>query len=66
MPQTTSAVQLLPYLDRITHGDCITMLAELPSACADLVGTDPAHLVGYRERNGRRVGNDDNHAWLLS
>lgn len=65
MSQTNIAAQLLPYLDRITHGDCIAVLAELPSACVDLVVTDPPYLVGYRERNGRPVGNDDNDAWLL-
>lgn len=65
MSQTHFAAQLLPYLDRVTHGDCIAVLAELPPTCVDLVVTDPPYLVGYRERNGRRVGNDDNDAWLL-
>ena len=65
MPQTSGAAELLPYLDRVTHGDCIAVLAKLPPACVDLVVTDPPYLVGYRERNGRPVGNDDNDAWLL-
>jgi adenine-specific DNA-methyltransferase len=65
MSQTNVAAQLLPWLDRVTHGDCIAVLAELPTACVDLVVTDPPYLVGYRERNGRRVGNDDNDAWLM-
>lgn len=65
MSQTNTAVRLLPWLDRVTHGDCIAVLAELPPACVDLVVTDPPYLVGYRERGGRRVGNDDNDAWLL-
>lgn len=27
MPQTTGAAQLLPYLNCVTHGDCIAVLA---------------------------------------
>ena len=66
MSQNNVAAQLLPYLqDRVTHGDCIAVLTELPSACVDIVVADPPYLVGYRERNGRPVGNDDNDAWLL-
>ena len=65
MSQSNVAARLLPYLNRVTHGDCIAVLAELPRAGVDLVVTDTPYLVGYRKRNGRRVGKDDNDAWML-
>jgi site-specific DNA-methyltransferase (adenine-specific) len=30
----------------------------------DMVLTDPPYIVGYKDRSGRRVANDDNDAWL--
>lgn len=48
----------------ILTGDCTTVLPSLPSGSADLILTDPPYLVRYRDRNGRRIANDDNDAWL--
>jgi site-specific DNA-methyltransferase (adenine-specific) len=51
-------------LNRVTCGDCVDVLAHLPRACVDFTLTDPPYLVNYRDRQGRRVANDDNDAWL--
>jgi site-specific DNA-methyltransferase (adenine-specific) len=48
----------------IIHGDCVKLLAELPTGCAQFILTDPPYLVSYQSRDGRKVPNDDNDAWL--
>ena len=58
------AGQKNPYLNTITHGDCISLLARMPAESADLALTDPPYLVRYISRDGRRVPNDDNDRWL--
>jgi len=52
------------YLNTITQGDCISLLARMPAESADLALTDPPYLVRYISRDGRRVPNDDNDRWL--
>jgi site-specific DNA-methyltransferase (adenine-specific) len=48
----------------ILRGDCLQVLPQLAAGSADFVLTDPPYLVDYRARDGRRVPNDDNDAWL--
>jgi len=48
----------------ILHGDCLDILPRLAAGSADFVLTDPPYLARYRGRDGRRVPNDDNDAWL--
>ncbi|WP_439926225.1 DNA methyltransferase [Nitrobacter sp. JJSN] len=36
----------------------------MPAGSVDFVLTDPPYLVNYRSRDGRRVANDNNDAWL--
>lgn len=54
-----------PYLNTVTHGDCIATLRALPDESVDLVLTDPPYLVRYRDRNGRSILNDDNGRWIF-
>jgi site-specific DNA-methyltransferase (adenine-specific) len=71
-PPTSSFAQLslettmstTPYLNAITHGDCTTLLRQLPDACTDLVLTDPPYLVRYRDRQGRTLLGDHNGRWV--
>ena len=44
----------------ILCGDALDLLAGFPVESVDLVVTDPPYLVGYRDRFGRSVRNDDN------
>lgn len=53
------------YLNKVLHGDCISLLENLPDNSVDFVLTDPPYLVRYRDREGRRIHNDGNDAWLL-
>ncbi len=55
---------LSQMLNNVTCGDCVDVMAHLPSRCVDFVLTDPPYLVRYHDRSGRRVINDDNDAWL--
>ena len=48
----------------ILQGDCLAILPTLVAESADFILTDPPYLVNYRSRDGRKVANDDNDAWL--
>jgi hypothetical protein len=48
----------------ILHGDCLRILLQLAGGSVDFALTDPPYLVRYCGRDGRRVPNDDNDAWL--
>jgi adenine-specific DNA-methyltransferase len=52
------------FVNRVIHGDCVTVLRSLPSASVDLVVTDPPYLVNYRPRDGRQCLNDNDDYWL--
>src|SRR5437763_1958951 len=52
------------FLNAVTQGDCLTLLPEMAPSSIDLVLTDPPYLARYSSRDGRRVPNDDNEAWL--
>ena len=36
------------YLDSIRLGDCVTLMAELPARCVDLVVTDPPFAIDFK------------------
>lgn len=46
------------------NGDCIHVMKQLPAASVDFILTDPPYLINYTARDGRKVRNDDNAAWL--
>jgi site-specific DNA-methyltransferase (adenine-specific) len=48
----------------IAHGDCIGVMREMDANSVDFVLTDPPYITRYRSRDGRRVANDDNSAWV--
>ena len=48
----------------IIHGDCQQIMRTLPDASVDLVLTDPPYIVRYRDKNGRKIENDDNGRWV--
>ncbi|MGD0797751.1 MAG: DNA methyltransferase [Acidobacteriaceae bacterium] len=54
----------LPPRNAILHGDCIDVLGGLASDSFDFALTDPPYIVRYESRDGRRVHNDENSAWL--
>ena len=51
-------------VNTVMLGDCVQLLAGLPSESVDFILTDPPYLVNYRDRSGRSVRNDDNDLWL--
>lgn len=48
----------------VLQGDCIEVMADMPSESVDFILTDPPYLCRYRDRSGRTVANDDNPRWL--
>lgn len=62
--ESTQELSLKPLLNTVTHGNCVKLMAQMPSASVDFVLTDPPYLVRYRDRQGRTLANDDNDSWL--
>lgn len=54
----------LTSVNTVMHGDCVALMRRMPSASVDFILTDPPYLVGYRDRSGRTVQNDNNESWL--
>ncbi len=48
----------------IIRADCLEVLPQLSEGSVDFILTDPPYLANYISRDGRRVLNDDNDAWL--
>ena len=57
-------MRIFNALNTVMLGDCVQLMAGLPSASVDFILTDPPYLVNYRDRSGRTVTNDDNDRWL--
>ncbi len=55
---------MTPFRNSIIHADCLKALPMLPDNRVDFILTDPPYLVNYKPRDGRKVSNDDNAAWL--
>lgn len=52
-------------VNQIIHGDATEQLAALTTKSVQLIITDPPYLIGYRDRRGRTVANDNNPANVL-
>jgi len=50
--------------DVIFNGDCIEVMQAFDSGTVDFILTDPPYVTRYRDRQGRKVANDDNGRWL--
>src|SRR4051794_12223987 len=48
----------------IIHGNCLHILPQLSEGVVDFILTDPPYLANHTSRDGRRIQNDDNDAWL--
>jgi adenine-specific DNA-methyltransferase len=59
-----ATADMRPFLDRVILGDCVKMMRNLPDGCADLILTDPPYVANYRDRDGRKILNDDNTKWI--
>ena len=49
------------YLNRVHHGDCLAVMADLPPACVDLVVTSPPYNL--REGSGNGWKSPKNRKW---
>jgi DNA modification methylase len=59
---TISQTTITP--NTIINGDCVNIVSQLQAGSVDFILTDPPYLVGYKDRAGRSIKNDDNDAWL--
>ena len=50
--------------DRVQQADSLALMPMLPDNCVDFILTDPPYLQQFCDRDGRRLRNDDNDAWL--
>jgi adenine-specific DNA-methyltransferase len=48
----------------VLQGDCLNVMQHLRSGSVDFVLTDPPYLAHYCSRDGRRVANDGDAAWI--
>jgi site-specific DNA-methyltransferase (adenine-specific) len=48
----------------IFNADCIDVMQAFDSGTVDFILTDPPYVTRYRDRQGRKVANDDNGRWL--
>jgi hypothetical protein len=55
---------MIRYHNAILRGDCTVLLPQLPPRCVNFILTDPPYITRYKSRDGRRILNDDNDAWL--
>lgn len=60
----TSVLNKTELTNEIWQGDCQKLLPTLPESSVDFILTDPPYITSYRSRDGRRVPNDNNDAWL--
>jgi adenine-specific DNA-methyltransferase len=51
-------------VNTVMLGDCVRLMAGLPTESVDFILTDPPYLVNYRDRSGRSIAGDDNDRWL--
>jgi len=50
--------------NQILNADCLKALPMLPDGSIQFILTDPPYITRYQSRDGRRIANDDNDAWL--
>jgi site-specific DNA-methyltransferase (adenine-specific) len=50
--------------NQILNADCLKTLPMLPDGSIQFILTDPPYITRYQSRDGRRIANDDNAAWL--
>jgi len=53
-----------PQANTVLEGDCVEVMRGLRSCSVDFVLTDPPYLAHYCSRDGRKVANDGDAAWL--
>lgn len=53
-----------PQANTVVQGDCIQVMRRFRTRSIDFVLTDPPYLAHYCSRDGRRVANDGDEAWL--
>ena len=51
------------YLNRVHHGDCLTVMADLPPACVDLVVTSPPYNLREGSGSGNEWKSPKNRRW---
>ena len=48
----------------VFNADCIDVMQAIDTGAVDFILTDPPYVTNYKDRQGRKVANDDNGRWL--
>ncbi len=64
MATNTSTNSQAIHHNTILNGDCIELLPQIAARSVNFILTDPPYITRYKSRDGRKVPNDDNDAWL--
>jgi site-specific DNA-methyltransferase (adenine-specific) len=57
-------IEQASFINSIFNDDCLNIMPRLPEKCVNFILTDPPYVVKYKSRDGHRIINDDNDAWL--
>jgi len=52
------------FHNTIVNADCVEFMPQLATRGIDFILTDPPYITRYKSRDGSRILNDDNDAWL--
>lgn len=55
---------IIPFVDRVICGDCISVMQNMPSRSVDLIVADPPYIENYKTRDGRRVFSRAPQEWI--
>ncbi|MDD5459000.1 MAG: DNA methyltransferase [Phycisphaerae bacterium] len=61
---TNSNINSEGFRNSIINGDCLNLMPQLPARSVNFILTDPPYLINYKSRDGRKIINDNNEAWL--
>ena len=64
MATESSSNSQTQHRNTVLNGDCLKLLPQLDACSVNFILTDPPYITRYKSRDGRRVLNDDNDAWL--
>ena len=53
-----------PPRNTVILGDCVKVMASLPTESVDFILTDPPYVVRYTSRSGQRLLGDDTADWI--
>ena len=57
--ESNQEIAIQHLLNTVTHGSCVNLLKQMPTASVDFLLTDPPYVARYTTSDGRTVPNDN-------